>query len=229
MKNVNPPSPPESLTLPISRRLRELNKLVKSLNLVAPTLIIELFYFKGELGLERLFKESEDEEIEEEEEEIEQLVLRRDPENPRKVSNFTKIVRGIHVFIGNFTYIMNFLVVEDVELDIDSYLSHVVLGKPFVEISNLTYDHSKGINMFTDGIDEVVYQIPHRVEQYQLMPNLEKDFMQADYVRSKDDTKRGVDYVMKNMFGFYKECLELGPEYKVNKDDIGSMTDDGAT
>ncbi|GJV82262.1 hypothetical protein Tco_1518132 [Tanacetum coccineum] len=137
-----------------------------------------------------------------------QRVPRRDLKNPRKVSNFTRRVRGIHVFIGNFTYIMDFLVVEDAGSAIDNYLSYVVL----------------------DGIDKVAYLMPQKVEQHRLMPNLKKDFMQAVYVRSEDDNKKEVGYVMKKMFVFYKECLELGSEYKVNQDDIGrSVTDDGVT
>nr|GEU41401.1 protein kinase-like domain, concanavalin A-like lectin/glucanase domain protein [Tanacetum cinerariifolium] len=125
-----------------------------------------------------------------------QRVPRRDIENPRKVSNFTRRVKGIHVFVGNFTYIMDFLVVEDAGSTID-------------------------------GIDEVAYQVPHKVEQHRLRPNLKKDFMQVVYVRSEDDKKKEVDYVMKKMFVFYKECLELGFKYKVKQDDIGrSVTDD---
>nr|GEU86755.1 retrovirus-related Pol polyprotein from transposon TNT 1-94 [Tanacetum cinerariifolium] len=51
----------------------------------------------------------------------------RDLVNPKKISNFTGRVRGIHVFIGNFTNITDFLVVEDVELATDNCLSHVLL------------------------------------------------------------------------------------------------------
>ncbi|GKA93170.1 hypothetical protein Tco_0815156, partial [Tanacetum coccineum] len=128
---------------------------------------------EGELGSERLFEKSEDEEIEEEEEEIE--VESEEEEEADEIPNHRK-------------------------------------RRPFEYNNTMQY----------------------RVMKKQLVPrrdpkNPRKDFMQADYVRSKDDKKRGVDYVMKNMFGFYKECLELGPEYKVNKDDISSMTDDGAT
>ncbi|GJX05796.1 hypothetical protein Tco_0193728 [Tanacetum coccineum] len=68
--------------------------------------------------------------------------------NPREnanggVSNFTGRINGMHVFVGNFTYIMDFMIIEDISSIIDLRLSQVVLGKPFVEISNMTQDPPK--------------------------------------------------------------------------------------
>ncbi|GKE34594.1 hypothetical protein Tco_1453916 [Tanacetum coccineum] len=44
------------------------------------------------------------------------------------------------------------------------------------------------------------------------------------YLRNKEDKRRGVDYVMSKILGFYKECLELGPEYVTGLDDEGEVT-----
>ncbi|GJZ48504.1 hypothetical protein Tco_0602336 [Tanacetum coccineum] len=63
----------------------------------------------------------------------------------RGVSNFTGRIKGMHVFIGNFTYIMDFMIIEDISSIIDPRLSQVVLGKPFVEISNMTHDPQEGV------------------------------------------------------------------------------------
>nr|GEU73312.1 MAK10-like protein [Tanacetum cinerariifolium] len=76
--------------------------------------------------------------------------------NPRKnsnrrVSNFTGRIKGMYVFIGNFTYIVDFIIVEDISSIIDHRLSQVVLGKPFVKISNMTHDPPKGVVIFTNG------------------------------------------------------------------------------
>ncbi|GJS96175.1 hypothetical protein Tco_0803143 [Tanacetum coccineum] len=58
------------------------------------------------------------------------------------VSNFIGRIKGMHVFVGNFTYIVDFMIVEDISSVINPRLSQVVLGKPFVEISNMTLDSS---------------------------------------------------------------------------------------
>ncbi|GJW59608.1 MAK10-like protein [Tanacetum coccineum] len=43
----------------------------------------------------------------------------------RGVSNFTGRIKGMHVFIGNFTYITDFMIFEDISLIIDPRLSQV--------------------------------------------------------------------------------------------------------
>ncbi|GJW39842.1 hypothetical protein Tco_0065687 [Tanacetum coccineum] len=53
--------------------------------------------------------------------------------NPRKTCNFVGRVRGIRVFVGNFTYECDFMVLEDVSSVIYHYLGEMVLGKPFVK------------------------------------------------------------------------------------------------
>ncbi|GKC13028.1 hypothetical protein Tco_1009810 [Tanacetum coccineum] len=86
-----------------------------------------------------------------------QLELREDLERVGGISNFTGRIRGMHIFVGNFTYILDFTIVEDISLIIDPRLSQVVLGRPFVEISNMTHDLSLGIVKFTNRADEIAY------------------------------------------------------------------------
>ena len=139
-------------------------------------------------------------------------------------------VRGLPVYVGNFTYVLDFVILEDVNPTVDINLSNVVLGKPFVEVSRMNYDPSLRIVKFKDRIDEIAYQMPYKIEQFRLMPNLEKEFKQLVYYRSDEDKRKGVDYVMRKIFGFYKECLQLGPEYKTKIEDyLENMTNDGVT
>ncbi|GKE24998.1 retrotransposon ORF1 [Tanacetum coccineum] len=138
--------------------------------------------------------------------------------NPRgdpngRVSNFTGRIKGIHVFVENFTYVIDFMIVEDISSIIDPRLSQVVLGKPFVEICNMTHDPPKGVMRFTNRTDEIAYKMPYKIEQYNSLSDLEKEHTKSVYFRNEEDKRRGVDYVMSKILGFYKECLELGPEY----------------
>ncbi|GJT15442.1 hypothetical protein Tco_0874148 [Tanacetum coccineum] len=54
-------------------------------------------------------------------------------------------VKGMHIFVGNFANVLDFIIIEDISLVIDLRVSHVVLGKPFVELSGMTYDSSLGV------------------------------------------------------------------------------------
>nr|GEV07085.1 MAK10-like protein [Tanacetum cinerariifolium] len=91
------------------------------------------------------------------------------------VSNFTGRVKGMHFFIGNFTYVVDFTIVEDISSIIDSRLSQVVLGIPFIEISNMTHDLPEGVVKFTNVNDEVTYNMPHKIEQYNSLLNLKRE------------------------------------------------------
>ncbi|GJT50336.1 hypothetical protein Tco_0976493 [Tanacetum coccineum] len=140
------------------------------------------------------------------------------------VSNFTGWIKGMHVFVGNFTYIVDFMIIEDISSIIDPRLSQVVLGKPFVEISNMTHDPPEGVVWFTNGFNEVAYKMPYKIEQYDSLSDLEKEHTKSVYLRNEEDKRRGVEYVMSKILGFYKECLELGPEYLTTMDDEGEVT-----
>jgi hypothetical protein len=101
--------------------------------------------------------------------------------NTNWMSNFLGRVKGLHVFVGNFTYITDFVIVEDIRPIIDGCLSQVVFGKLFVEASKMNYDPSLGIVRFKDENDEIAYQMPYKIEQYRLLSNLEKEHKQAVY------------------------------------------------
>ncbi|GJS96372.1 MAK10-like protein [Tanacetum coccineum] len=147
----------------------------------------------------------------------------------RGVSNFIGRIKGMHVFVGNFTYIIDFMIVEDISSIIDPRLSQVVLGKPFVEISNMTHDPPEGVVRFTNGTDEVAYKMPQMIEQYNSLSDLEKEHTKSVYLRNKEDKRRGVEYVMIKILGFYKECLELRPEYVTGMDDEREVTKERVT
>ncbi|GKA05710.1 hypothetical protein Tco_0684830 [Tanacetum coccineum] len=51
---------------------------------------------------------------------------------------------------GNFTYVTDFIIVEDISLIIDPRLSQVVLGEPFIEISNVTHNPLEGVVIFDE-------------------------------------------------------------------------------
>ncbi|GJW98370.1 hypothetical protein Tco_0180178 [Tanacetum coccineum] len=149
--------------------------------------------------------------------------------NPREdanggIRNFTGRIKGMHVFIGNFTYVIDFMIVEDISSILDPRLSQVVLGRPFIEISNMTHDPPEGVVRFIRGTDEVSYKMPHKIEQYDSLSDLEKKHTKSVYLRNEEDKRRGVEYVMSKILGFYKECLELGPEYLTGVDDKGEVT-----
>ncbi|GJU63647.1 RNA-directed DNA polymerase, eukaryota, reverse transcriptase zinc-binding domain protein [Tanacetum coccineum] len=88
----------------------------------------------------------------------------------------------------------------------------------------MAHDLPEGVVRFTNENDEVAYKMPHKIEQYNSLLNLEKEHTKSVYLRNEEDKRRGVDYVMSKILGFYKECLELGPEYVTGMDGEGEVT-----
>ncbi|GJT65807.1 hypothetical protein Tco_1017287 [Tanacetum coccineum] len=144
--------------------------------------------------------------------------------NPSGLNNFTGRAKGVHIFVGNFTYVSDFMIVEDISSVIDPRISHVVLGKPFVELSGMTYDSSLGIVRLINGNEEIAYKMPYKIEEYVSLSNDEKENMKSVYLRNDEDKKKGVEYVMSKILGFYKECLELGTTYRTVQDESSSGT-----
>nr|GEV94007.1 protein kinase-like domain, concanavalin A-like lectin/glucanase domain protein [Tanacetum cinerariifolium]GEX70751.1 protein kinase-like domain, concanavalin A-like lectin/glucanase domain protein [Tanacetum cinerariifolium] len=103
-----------------------------------------------------------------------------------------------------------------------SSVSHVVLGKPFVELSDMTYNSLLGIVRLTNGNEKIAYKTPYKIEQYDSLSNDENENMKSVYLRNVEDKKKGVEYVMSKILGFYKEFLELGPEYRTGQEESSS-------
>nr|GEW63929.1 retrotransposon Orf1 [Tanacetum cinerariifolium] len=123
----------------------------------------------------------------------------------------------MHVFIRNFTYATDFMIVEDISSIIDPRLSQVVLGKPFVEISNVTHDPPEGVVRFTNETNKIAYKMPHKIEQYNSLSDLEKEHTKSVYLRNGEDKRRRVEYVMSKILG-------IGTEYVTGNDDEGEVT-----
>nr|GEV74994.1 MAK10-like protein [Tanacetum cinerariifolium] len=138
-------------------------------------------------------------------------------------SNFTRKIKGMHVFVGNFTFVIDFMIVKDISSIIHPRLSQVVLEKPFVDISNITYDPPEGMVKFTNETDEIAYKLSHKIEKYNSLTDLEKEHTKSVYLKNEENMRRGVKYVMSKISGFYKECLEIRPEYVTGMDDKGEV------
>ncbi|GKD62008.1 hypothetical protein Tco_1299517 [Tanacetum coccineum] len=153
------------------------------------------------------------------------LEPRKDSKSPSGISNFTGRIRGMPIFIGNLTYALDFMIVEDISLVRDPRMSLVILGKPFVELSNMTYNLALGMVKFTNEIKEIAYKMPYKIEQYDSLLDMKKGNTKSVYFRNKEDKRRGVEYVMGKILGFYKGCLELGPEYRTRPEESSSGSD----
>nr|GEV32136.1 protein kinase-like domain, concanavalin A-like lectin/glucanase domain protein [Tanacetum cinerariifolium] len=105
--------------------------------------------------------------------------------------NFGGIRMDMHVFVENMSYVMDFTILENVEANIDSSLSQVVFGRPFVETTKLILDREKGLITFTDGIREVTFKTPYKDSDLDDLTSEGHDLLSSRVILSKDDVRRG--------------------------------------
>ncbi|GJZ18469.1 hypothetical protein Tco_0554592 [Tanacetum coccineum] len=138
---------------------------------------------------------------------------RRNPYQPYKFCNFAGRAKNVHIFIGCFVYVVDFMILEDLGNIIDSSLSEVVLEKPFAQASKLTYDESLRLIMFSHTDNEVVFKMPQRAKELDLVSPLENDKFEAFFVESLKVRKIGFKHVLEKRKGYYKACMNFERTY----------------
>ncbi|GJY95364.1 protein kinase-like domain, concanavalin A-like lectin/glucanase domain protein [Tanacetum coccineum] len=135
------------------------------------------------------------------------LEPRRKSSNPKKVCNFIGRVKGLKVFVENFTYKCDFVVIEDTTSVIDHDLGSVVFGKPFVEATGLVYDIKEGTITFEKDKEKIVFKMPHKMEMFKHIDfmDIKTDRIPPFVIESDDDNSKKIHY---------SDSLDLGPEYK---------------
>ncbi|GJT92217.1 hypothetical protein Tco_1081062 [Tanacetum coccineum] len=131
--------------------------------------------------------------------------------------NLVAIVRDVCVFVGSFTYITDFVVLEDIGEFILRYMVEVVMGKPFRKVTKLEYDCAKGLMSFTKIFDNYTFQMPHTIPRFKSWGHVSWSKILPILVLSQRDLINGFrNAYEKNKF-MYKNCLNLGLEYQVDE------------
>ncbi|GJU97355.1 protein kinase-like domain, concanavalin A-like lectin/glucanase domain protein [Tanacetum coccineum] len=133
------------------------------------------------------------------------LEWRHKPSNPSKNNNFVGRVKGLKVFIGNFTYECNFMILEDTTSIIDHHLGEVVFGKPFARNTGLIYDQEEGTVTFEKDDEKITFKMPHKMEASNHIDfkDINTDSIPPFVLGSNDN--HGKIY--------YSDSPTLGPEY----------------
>nr|GEV86191.1 phospholipase-like protein [Tanacetum cinerariifolium] len=137
------------------------------------------------------------------------LESRRKPKKPRKICNFVGRVRGSKVFIGNFTYEYDFVVLTDTTSVIVHYLGLVVFGKPFVEKTGLIYDKEEGTVLFEKDNEKFIFKMPHKMEMFKHIDfkDIKTDCIPPFFIEGDDNHEKT----------YYSDSLNLGPKYKYDE------------
>nr|GEX12408.1 hypothetical protein [Tanacetum cinerariifolium] len=133
--------------------------------------------------------------------------IRTENVNNVELSCMIERVKGLRVFVGNFTYEYDFMVLDDTTSVIDHYLGSVVFEKPFMEATRLVYNKEEGTVMLERDKERIVLKIPHNMDMFKHIDvtNIGTDSIPSFVIESDDDNCEKTHYSV---------SLDLGPEYK---------------
>ncbi|GJX80772.1 hypothetical protein Tco_0328921 [Tanacetum coccineum] len=127
--------------------------------------------------------------------------------------------RDMHVFLGNMSYVIDFTILENIETNIDPSLSHVIFGRPFIEIACLAINRKHGLMTFTNGTKEITFKTSYKDPERSELSSESHDLLSSRVILSEDDYDRGCRKSSDLEEGFYRGTIKLGPEYVTRMDD----------
>nr|GEW02870.1 homeodomain-like protein [Tanacetum cinerariifolium]GEW03497.1 homeodomain-like protein [Tanacetum cinerariifolium] len=128
--------------------------------------------------------------------------------------NLVAIVRDVYVFVGSFTYITDFVVLEDIGEFIMSDMAEVLMGKPYRKITKLKCDVAKGLVSFTKIFDTYIFRMPCTIPR---LRNFNWNKVPPLLELSQHDLMNGLMHPYEKNKLMYKKCLNLGLDYQVDE------------
>ncbi|GJV38784.1 hypothetical protein Tco_1417224 [Tanacetum coccineum] len=128
--------------------------------------------------------------------------------------NLVAIVKDVYVFVSSFTYITDFVVLEEIGEFIMSDMAEVLMGRPFRKTTKLKYEVAKGLVSFTKIFDTYTYRMPRTIPR---LKNFNWSKVPPLLELSHNDLMNGLRHPYEKNKFMYKNCLNLGPEYQVDE------------
>ncbi|GKF05977.1 hypothetical protein Tco_0036645, partial [Tanacetum coccineum] len=115
-------------------------------------------------------------------------------------------VRGLKVFVRNFTYECSFMILEDNTSIIDHHLSKVAFRKPFVRKTGVVYDQNEGMIIFEKDDEKITFKMPYMMETFDHvdLKDVNTDLIQPFVLKNNDNLRKT----------YYSDSLALGSEYR---------------
>ncbi|GKD03191.1 hypothetical protein Tco_1178165 [Tanacetum coccineum] len=124
----------------------------------------------------------------------------------------------------NMSYVIDFTILENIKTNIDPSLSHVIFGRPSIEIACLAINRKHKLITFTDGTKEITFKTTYKDLERSGLSSEGHDVLSSRIILSEDDYDKGCRKPSDLEDGFYRDTIKLGPEYLTKMDDEGEVT-----
>ncbi|GKE48616.1 homeodomain-like protein, partial [Tanacetum coccineum] len=130
-----------------------------------------------------------------------------------KGNNVVGAVMNVPIFVGYFSIVTDFVVLENIDAYHDEGMGDVIVGEPFLREVRIKAKWFKGIITLYKNDDEATYQMVRSHPRFKNHTNEQCNKIPPLLKVSEKDEKNEISHAYQKLKGFYKGVLNLGPEY----------------
>ncbi|GJT63938.1 hypothetical protein Tco_1015418 [Tanacetum coccineum] len=119
----------------------------------------------------------------------------------------------VPIFVGNFFVVTDFAVIENINSYQDKGMGDIIIGRPFCKDACIKARWFDGMITIYKENDSVTYQMARSHPRFKHLTNAQCNKMRPLLKVSAQDELKGISHPYQKLKGFYKEVLNLGPEY----------------
>ncbi|GJZ70702.1 homeodomain-like protein [Tanacetum coccineum] len=134
-----------------------------------------------------------------------------------KGKNVVGVFMNVPIFVGNFSIIIDFAIVENMDAYRDKDMGDVIVRKPFCRVACVEAKWFDRFITIHDGNDNVTYQMARSHPRFKHLFNEQCNKILQLLQVSARDILEGNFHRYQKLKGFFKGILNLGPEYIRNE------------
>ncbi|GJX19828.1 putative reverse transcriptase domain-containing protein [Tanacetum coccineum] len=122
-----------------------------------------------------------------------------------KGNNVVGALMNVPIFVGTFSVVMDFIVLENMDAYRDEGMGDVIFGEPFLREVGIKTKRFKGIITIYNGDDEVTYQMVRSHPRFKRHTNEQCNKIPPLLKVSEKDEMNGISHAYQKLKRFYKE------------------------
>ncbi|GKE64088.1 putative reverse transcriptase domain-containing protein [Tanacetum coccineum] len=130
-----------------------------------------------------------------------------------KGNNVVGALMNVPIFVGTFSVVTDFAVLEDMDAYHDEGMGDVIVGEPFLKEIGIKARRFDGMITIYNGNDEVTYQMVRSHPRFKYHTNVQCNKIPPLLKVSEEDKINGTSHPYQKLKGFYKGVLNIGPDY----------------
>ncbi|GJZ64063.1 reverse transcriptase domain-containing protein [Tanacetum coccineum] len=130
-----------------------------------------------------------------------------------KGNNVVGALMNVPIFVGTFSVMTDFVVLENMDAYCDDGTGNVIFGEMFLRDIRIKTRLFEGMITIYNGNDVVTYQMVRSHLRFKNYTDEQCNKIPPLLKVSEKDKRNGISYAYQKLKGFYKGVLNLGPDY----------------